>query len=123
TPDLRGTQGTFSWFSTGGERLDCEGGVRLPLVETGGVLRGSLPGPEQTSVEFAITRGSDEQTRKLEIQGERYTLRTGEYTPWIRLRFARGLLSSTRGIVRFLLTETAPDVSLYVTPVEIDPER
>lgn len=123
TPDLRGTQGTFSWFSTRSTPGACEGGVRLPLVSTPGGLRGSLAGPERKAVEFIIRPCETDDCRILEIQGQSFTLRIGEYTSWIRLRFSGGALSSARGIVRFLLTESGSDVSLYVTPVEIDPER
>jgi len=87
TPDLRGTQGTFSKFS-----------------ESGGLLEG----PEGESVECRVTDGW------LEIQGQRVTLRPGQYTGWVRLNFSAG-----RGIARFLRTSNG----IYVTPVQIDPER
>ncbi len=126
TPDLRGTQGSFSWFSTAPEMLACEGGVRFPLIANGGALEGSLPGPDTARVDFRVLPGQKpsqrEDERILEIQGTQRRLRVGEYTPWIRLRFATGSGSSVRGIVRFLLTRTEPDLAIYVTPVEIDPE-
>ena len=46
----------------------------------------------------------------------------GEYTPWITLTFNAPLGIKVTGIVRFLLTETAPELSLYSTPINIDPE-
>ncbi len=53
TPDLRGTQGTFSWFSTSSstrpDSVTREGGVCLPLVARANALRGSLAGPEKMS--------------------------------------------------------------------------
>jgi len=73
---------------------------------------GSLAGPERSSVPFRVCDG------KLEIQGQAFALKAGVYTPWIRLRFGRA-----RGIVRFLLTGTEPEFSLYATPVQIDPEE
>ena len=56
--------------------------------------------------------------RTLAIQGQSFPLRPGEYTPWIRLKFP-----SAQGIVRFLLTGTHTEFSLYATPVQIDPEN
>jgi predicted AlkP superfamily phosphohydrolase/phosphomutase len=122
TPDLRGTQGTFCRFSTRPETVTSEGGIHLPLVPTGSALKGSLQGPEGMAIDFLITAGENDAQRKLQIQGQTLTLNLGEYTPWIRLRFSAGMFSSARGIVRFLLTETDPEVSMYVTPVEIDPD-
>src|SRR5207237_6711039 len=77
TPDLRGTQGTFSRFTEPG---------------------GELIGPEGETIPFRV------DDLMLAIQGQRFPLRRGEYTPWIRLKFP-----SAHGIVRFLLISTAPD--------------
>ncbi len=57
------------------------------------------------------------------MAGSCYPLRAGEYTDWIALEFRSALGPKARGLVRFLLTETAPHVSLYMTPIQLDPER
>ncbi len=62
TPDLRGSQGTFSLFTS---------------------REGALEGPEHTEPISFHVRGN-----LLEIQGETYPLTLGEYTPWIRLKFS-----------------------------------
>lgn len=123
TPDLRGTQGSFSWFSTHSADGACEGGVRAPLRVAGDALEGELRGPEQSAVLFRVELSSNPEQRILSIDGQQFVMRMGEYTPWIRLRFPIGPASAPRGIVRFLLTQLDPEVSLYATPVEIDPER
>jgi predicted AlkP superfamily phosphohydrolase/phosphomutase len=131
TPDLRGTQGTFSWFSTQAGIETCEGGTRYPLTRTADGFEGTLLGPDDDfadspapmQIPFRLRCGVQSQSVVLEIQHETYTLRTGEYTPWIRLRFSTKAAASVRGIVRFLLTQTQPEFSVYVTPVEIDPEN
>jgi predicted AlkP superfamily phosphohydrolase/phosphomutase len=91
TPDLLGTQGTYSRFTA---------------------AEGALAGPEGTHVPFRV------QDTRIEIQGESYPIALGEYTPWIRLKFGRA-----RGIVRFLLIRREPEIDLYATPVQIDPEN
>jgi predicted AlkP superfamily phosphohydrolase/phosphomutase len=119
TPDLRGTQGTFTLFTAG------EGTNRLMPADNG--FEGTLEGPENDLVEgagplqipFRLTRGNGGWT--LEIQGASYSLDRQEYTPWVRLRFRTGRGVAVHGIARFLLTRGEPDLSLYVTPVQIDP--
>ena len=59
----------------------------------------------------------------LRINGGKHALRQGEYTDWIRVRFRAGFGLTIQGVCRFLLQATEPDVELYVTPVNIDPER
>ena len=49
-------------------------------------------------------------------------MNSGEYTPWIRLHFRTAMHTTVSGIVRFLLTSTEPDVSLYMSPINIDPD-
>lgn len=62
TPDLRGSQGTFSLFTT---------------------REGALEGPDNTTpIPFRV------RDNILEIQGETFPLALGEYTPWIRLKFS-----------------------------------
>lgn len=121
TPDLRGTQGSFTWFSTRPAEPGCEGGLRLPLTNRESSLEGVLPGPDRAEITFQLSSAKD-STYKLAIEGETWPLRVGEYTPWIRLRFHTTPFSSVRGIARFLLTSTDSHLELYVTPVEIDPE-
>lgn len=119
TPDLRGTQGTFTLFTTAG------GPNRLTPIDGG--FEGILEGPENDLIEgagplripFRLTGASGDW--KLEIQGASCALDPGEYTPWIRLRFRTGRGIAVRGIARFLLTRDGPEPSLYVTPVQIDP--
>jgi len=128
TPDLRGTQGSFSYFSTAIENATYEAGMRYPLKRNGSLVTGELEGPDDPLVEGAGALKvpfqidfSGAQPR-LRIDGQRYPLPSGEYTPWISVRFRAALGVTARGIVRFLLRETSPEVALYATPVEIDPE-
>jgi predicted AlkP superfamily phosphohydrolase/phosphomutase len=58
---------------------------------------------------------------ELRINGTRAPLRSGEYTPWVRITFRSGL-TRVHAICRFLLVEREPDFRLYVTPLNIDPE-
>jgi hypothetical protein len=107
-----------------------EGGSRYPLRRAGDALEGELEGPENAFVEgagamripFRILHAEDLERASLELQGESYPLRPGQYTPWVRLRFHGGFGVSVSGIARFLLTQSSPAVSLYCTPIQIDPE-
>lgn len=121
TPDLRGTQGTFTLFTAGA------GPQGLRPVDGG--FEGTLDGPENDLIEGAgpvripFRLVADDVRWKLEIQGASYPLEPGEYTPWVRLRFRARRGASVRGIARFLLTRDGRDLSLYVTPIQIDPRN
>jgi predicted AlkP superfamily phosphohydrolase/phosphomutase len=132
-PDLRGSQGTFSLFSSregaGGKQ---EGGVLLPLVQDGESWRGELIGPEnpfpenggaELTLALSIRPDAARRRAELQIDGQRITLRQGEYSDWITVRFRAGLAVSAQGICRMYLKSLQPDLELYVTPVQIDPRR
>src|SRR6516164_6643443 len=51
TPDLRGTQGSFSQFTTRVGEATFESGSRYPLTRTTGGFEGSLEGPEDLLIE------------------------------------------------------------------------
>ena len=132
TPDLRGTQGSFTLFSTRAESGPDEtiGGSRCLLQRNGEYLEGSLEGPDNELLDgagtlalpFRLTVQPDANSAQLEIAGQARTLERGEYSPWIKLAFNPVPGIAVHGIARFLLTETSPDIKLYVTPIQIDPE-
>lgn len=128
TPDIRGTQGSFSLFSTKVEEVDYESGSRYPLRREGKKLRGYLEGPEDMLHEGGVLRipfeiALEGKLPVLEICGQQVALKPGEYTPWVRLKFAAGFGMGIRAIARFLVTSVEPEFSMYATPVQIDPEK
>jgi predicted AlkP superfamily phosphohydrolase/phosphomutase len=131
TPDLKGTQGSFSFFSTLVQQTSYEGGSRYPLERAGSDITGTIEGPEDSlhegggllKVRFRIRSAAEPGGAVLHIGHEHWKLRVGEYSPWIRLTFRGGLGIKVNGIVRFLLNQLEPEVSLYMTPIEIDPEK
>jgi len=130
TPDLRGTQGSFSQFTTRVEKVQYESGSRYPLSPDTDWLGGQIEGPADTFKENAAPlsiplrlRVEAPDSAELEVNGERHQLRVGEYTAWVSLEFKSALGPRAAGLVRFLLTETTPHVSLYMTPIQLDPEH
>jgi predicted AlkP superfamily phosphohydrolase/phosphomutase len=132
TPDLRGTQGTYTLYST--DPADCvaaTGGMRVPVQLEGSRISASLAGPPRPGstatadleVSFQLEIDREPGTGMLRICGQTVPLKLKEYSPWMRLTFRAGLFTRVRGICRFRLEQTTPHVRLYVTPVNIDPER
>ena len=130
-PDLRGTQGMFSYYTTRPPRQhEKTGGDVHLVVRQGSTIRARLVGPENPfrtdrrilEVPFVVAiRDADHAT--LKIDGACYGLRKGEYTEWVRVRLRAAPGVKVSGLCKFLLLETAPEFGLYVTPVNIDPEK
>jgi predicted AlkP superfamily phosphohydrolase/phosphomutase len=130
-PDLRGTQGTFSHYTTRpkgeGEKT---GGEVLVVVRNGDHIRGDLVGPQHPlcadlgalKAPFVVTV-KDRDRAVLTTNGAKHELRKGEYTSWVPVAFRVVPGITVHGVCRFLLIATEPEFELYATPVNIDPEK
>ncbi len=128
-PDLLGTQGTYTLLAT--RRLaGAENGGRILLapVDADGVVRTRLEGPPHPlkpaapalSVPLSLSpEGRDGAV--LEIDGEPMSLRVGEWSPWLRVRFDMGVLGSVPGMLRAHLRDGFPRPLLYLSPIQADP--
>lgn len=134
-PDLRGTQGLFSFYSTGGAAREHTGGEQIRVTRENGRICSAVIGPDNPvapkagalKVPFEVHLDGREQTgaapAKLLIGGESFELRPYEYTPWITLNFRAAPGMTIRGITRFMLVRTEPEFELYMMPINLDPEK
>jgi predicted AlkP superfamily phosphohydrolase/phosphomutase len=132
-PDLRGSQGTFSFFSTESRegKAAFTGGEQTVLRPgKDGRIRSRIVGPDNS-----MSRNGGRMTlpftlvpraggARLEVDdGPGVDLTVGQYSEWVTLTFKAGLGVKVSGIVRFNLVSMEPDVRLYMTPIHIDPEK
>lgn len=133
-PDLRGTQGTFHYFST--ELTDDE----LGSVEMGGVLRRPEPEggsfvteldgpPDPTADAYTIltipltfTPSDGGKSVTIEAQDQRVTVDEGAWSPFLPVTFEITPLVSTYGLARFHVLEVEP-LRIYAGPVEWSPKK
>lgn len=130
-PDLRGTQGMFSHYTTrppeAGEKT---GGEVHNVVREGNAVRGELIGPPHPldpargnlKLPFSVTLNGDGRAA-LRINGAKHDLVRERYTDWVQVRFRVMPGMSVYGVCKFLLLQTSPEFELYVTPINIDPEN
>lgn len=130
-PDLRGSQGTFSYYTTNREgENDYIGGERIHVTRIGKTIRSDLLGPHNDARQngdvlrcpFVVTLGGRRKAR-LSVSGRDYELIRGSYTPWVHVEFKAAPGIKVRGICKFLLLRTSPQFELYVTPIQIDPDK
>ncbi len=130
-PDLKGSQGTFCLCTTrtSGAKFR-EGGVRVPIERNGSKFHSYIPGPEdplgtarELRAAFSIRTNASGNSVGIEIGNEKVTLKIGEYSEWTPVKFKAGLGFAAHGICRFHLKSVEPELEIYVTPVNIDPDR
>ncbi len=133
TPDLRGTFGTFAFYTDDPEEISrsVSGGriVKVPLFQNRVTLR--IEGPvnslrkdhRASSVDLTVDVDPQELAARLSIGDSLAIVRQGEWSDWLRADFPLipGLASAT-GMFRVYARQLHPRFELYTSPVNIDPE-
>lgn len=131
-PDIKGTQGTFSFYTTSDEQLKQHtGGVCFKVINRGGKIQSFLYGPEapkakeseELQLPFEVVVAKKGSEAKLLVAGKTFHLKPGNFSPWVRLPFPLGKRKKVYGICRFLIRSLEPNFAMYVTPINVDPEK
>ncbi len=129
TPDIRGTEGTFAFFTTAPlpEGKDI-GGKVIKVDWQADTIETELPGPVDTSSgkikEFSlplkIVYEPESSYVEIKIQKHQLKIKEKEWSIWIPLKFKLGLLKNIHGICRFYLRKIKPELELYCTPINFN---
>jgi predicted AlkP superfamily phosphohydrolase/phosphomutase len=134
-PDLQGSQGSFSFYSTKPRPGDKHTGDKhiggqqyIVRKSATGVIASNLTGPRGADghpSKCPFTATFDEASRRVtfEVGSERVTVGFREYTPWLKIPF-----KGAGGIARFYVQTwnaagEGGDIEIYVTPINIDPDE
>jgi predicted AlkP superfamily phosphohydrolase/phosphomutase len=131
-PDLLGTQGTFLLFTTrpAGERFK-EGGTRIAVTIDGDRIVTAVEGPENPfaadsrPLQVPLRISIDRSQRHVEVAtgNSRVVLTPGALSDWVTLRFRAAPGIAVSGITRLLVIEMDDHFSMYMSPINIDPEK
>jgi predicted AlkP superfamily phosphohydrolase/phosphomutase len=130
-PDLRGGLGTSTFYTTqqGVRPESSEKVVQLNINGKSGTST-YLIGPHnpktRKDLTLDISLQIDHSANNLIIQSDgqpgRLEVKVGKWSRWLRVKFKVGLLQSVQGMVRFYLRQIEPEVELYASPINFDPE-
>jgi predicted AlkP superfamily phosphohydrolase/phosphomutase len=132
TPDLRGTYGTFSFYTDDPAAVAgaVEGGQIIPVQVENSRVMANLIGPDNSfrkrspaAVEpFSVAIDPLQSVAKVTVQGREFLLREGEWSDWIHVEFQLiPFLANVEGMCRFYFKQAHPRFQLYVSPINIDP--
>jgi hypothetical protein len=134
TPDLRGTQGTFSYYTNDPAESSREvsGGLIRRVAVTTGHAELKLEGPPNTiRKDHAYAAASliadidpDRPYVRLQSGDTRAILKQGEWSGWLPADFVLlPHMVSARGMFRVFAKQLHPRFELYVSPINVDPEE
>ncbi len=131
-PDLKGSQGTFFFYTSDKDKIKKrEGGINIPVDITNGKIKTYISGPENNLLKkekelrlpLTMTIHEDKNSVELEVSGQKFNLKKNSFSDWIKLTFRPGLGMKIRAICRFYISQIHPHFEMYLTPLNIDPEK
>jgi predicted AlkP superfamily phosphohydrolase/phosphomutase len=131
-PDLLGSQGTFRLFTTRPAMGRYkEGGLRVPITLDGDRVETVVTGPENMfragspplELPLRLTVNRAENVVRADLNGTAVDLVPGALSDWVTLAFHAAPWIKVTGLTRLLVTELDPHLSLYMSPISIDPEK
>lgn len=111
TPDILGTWGSSFLYTSA---PNPGGAQTISLPEGTERIETAISGPQETQIQLVLRRETD--CLHLDVQQQACTLRPGEWSPWVTLRFG-----AWSAITQFYLRALTPHISLYLAPLQIDP--
>jgi predicted AlkP superfamily phosphohydrolase/phosphomutase len=132
TPDLRGTYGTFSFYTDDPTAAvgSVEGGQVVPVQVENSQVIANLVGPDNTfrrgspaaTEQFKVAVDPVEPLARIAVQQHDFVLKEGEWSSWTPVEFHLvPFFASVKGMCRFYLKQAHPRFQLYVSPMNIDP--
>jgi predicted AlkP superfamily phosphohydrolase/phosphomutase len=130
TPDILGTYGTFSFYTTKPYVITEETGGRVYIVDNFnnkvesrivGPPNSFLEGSPDTEIPLTVYVDPDYPVVKIEVLDTEIILNEKEWSDWVTLKFSMMPFVSAQGIVRFYLKAVRPDFELYMSPIQLDP--
>ncbi len=123
-PDLLGTQGSFSFYTTKARAAGKHiGGQQYQVRRNKNVIESNLTGPRGSDghpmkCPFKVELDDDTKRATISVGADKATVGLHEYTPWMVVPFG-----GITGIARlYVQTWTDEDVEIYVTPININPD-
>lgn len=132
-PDITGTMGKFTFYTTKvltKEDRDSRGRI-IQVEPNNQIVKTELYGPKvsfensqtETKIPLEIVLNQKEQRILIHFQKNNLSLKKGIWSNWQKVSFSLGPFKMAYGIVKFYLKSVEPEFELYVSPVNLDPQR
>ncbi|MEO8219143.1 MAG: alkaline phosphatase family protein [Acidobacteriota bacterium] len=134
-PDVSGRVGKPIYFTS---ELDFHGSGAnefsievVQLEDNKGVIKTAIQGPPNKlfgdppyiACPMTVSVAEDRNSIAIEVSGQKITLKPGDWSGWTDFEFKFNPLVKLRGVSRFHLISSQPEVKLYLSPINFDPRH
>jgi predicted AlkP superfamily phosphohydrolase/phosphomutase len=106
----------------------------VDLVDNKGSIDTEIKGPQNElfpkkegldyiKIPMNLNVAQDRKSLRIKVSGSELTLKPGEWSEWVPFTFPFNSLIKVNGIGRFKLLSLDPEVRLYLSPIDFDPEN
>ncbi|HEY0783417.1 MAG TPA: alkaline phosphatase family protein [Thermoanaerobaculia bacterium] len=74
-------------------------------------------------IPLRLTVANDRSSLRIQVSGNDLTLKPGQWSDWVRFTFPFNSLIKVKGIGKFRVLSLSPEVRLYLSPIQFDPEN
>ena len=131
-PDMRGSEGTFHYWASDISPRDAASpdlGGKVVSLPPGDSVETIIEGPanplskegERLTVPLRLARAGKDAL-SIELAGRKETVEVGRWSDWFRMSFEVTSMSKISGMARFRVLEVEPNLRLYMSPVNHDPD-
>jgi predicted AlkP superfamily phosphohydrolase/phosphomutase len=107
------------------ELVDNKGTIQTEIKEVPNELfpkQGSAE-TDHLKIPMTLAVAEDRKSLRIQVSGNDLTLKPGEWSGWTRFTFPFNSLIKVRGIGRFKVLSLDPEIKLYLSPIDFDPEH
>jgi len=131
-PDMRGSEGTFHYWASDLSPRDAaspELGGKVISLGAGAEVETIIEGPsnplseksERLTIPLHLARAGKDAL-SIDVSGRKETVEIGKWSDWFHLSFEVTSMSKLAGMARFRVLEVEPNIRLYMSPINHDPE-
>lgn len=129
TPDILGTAGKFSFFTTREVNKKSRGN-QIHIINSD-VQTVDIPGPKYqlfqetktSTLPLQIERNKTKKQVILTVGNKKILIKESEFSDWVPLQFKIDFFTRINGIAKFYLKQTTPELELYLSPINFDPSQ
>jgi len=125
-PDIRGDLGRYTCFSTRPQDTSSAGEDKVVCLHFNDATAiADISGPlnaqgREATIPFKIST-SNKTAVSIAVAQQTFSLEPGEWSGWIELEFPAGGSRSISAAARFYLVSIEPQITLYLSPLQINP--
>ena len=75
------------------------------------------------TIPMRLTVPADRGSVRIQVSGNDLTLKAGQWSGWVRFVFPFNRLIKVHGIGKFRVLSISPELRLYLSPIQLDPEQ